>query len=83
MGSGQSHNSKEKLLFPRLFLDTSYFITNNSNSIDGKIRNFFSVEKLPIFCKIEHKMSMNARLPVKIRLGSIDYVDKMEGKNRP
>ncbi len=34
----------------------------------------------PIFCKIEHKMSLNAKIPIRIRLGSVDYVDKLEGK---
>jgi hypothetical protein len=40
----------------------------------------FNVNSLPFFCKIEHKMSAKARIPVRFRLGSLDYVNKLEGK---
>ena len=38
-------------------------------------------EKLPLFCHIEHKMSQSSGIPVRIRLGSVHYVDQLEGKN--
>jgi hypothetical protein len=41
----------------------------------------FSVETLPFFCKIEYKMGLNQKLPVKFRLGDVQYVDQMEGKH--
>ncbi len=41
----------------------------------------FSVETLPFFCKIEYKMGLNKKLPVKFRLGDVQYVDEMEGKH--
>ena len=41
----------------------------------------WSAENLPFFCKIEHDWSKNrARVPLKFRLGSVDYVDWLEGK---
>jgi hypothetical protein len=42
----------------------------------------WSAEDLPFFCKIEHNWAKNrARIPVKFRLGSVEYVDWLEGKN--
>lgn len=40
----------------------------------------FSVESLPFFCKIEYKMGLNKKMPVKFRLGDVPYVDGLEGK---
>ena len=49
---------------------------NNAPSLTAN----FNHNLFPIFCKIEHKMSVNAKMPIRIRLGSVDYVDKLEGK---
>ena len=40
----------------------------------------FSVETMPFFCKIEYKMGLNKKLPLKFRLGDVQYVDELEGK---
>jgi hypothetical protein len=40
----------------------------------------FSVECLPFFCKIEYKMGIHQKLPIKFRLGDVQYVDELEGK---
>lgn len=45
-----------------------------------QVPSIFSVEALPFFCKIEHKMGLNKKLPVKFRLGDVQYVDELEGK---
>jgi hypothetical protein len=43
--------------------------------------DWFSVEKLPFFCKIEEKMTRNLKFPVKFRLGEVQYVEQvLEGK---
>jgi len=34
------------------------------------------------FCKLEHKFDKNSKVPMKFRLGDIDYTDAIEGKNR-
>lgn len=41
----------------------------------------WSADNLPFFCKIEHDWGKNARLPMKFRLGSVEYVDWLEGKH--
>lgn len=38
------------------------------------------VDNLPIFCKIEHKLQLKSRIPVRIRLGDVSYVNKLESK---
>ncbi|MBP6810596.1 MAG: hypothetical protein KA138_03720 [Saprospiraceae bacterium] len=40
----------------------------------------WSSKELPFFCKIEHNWGKKARLPLKFRLGSVEYVDWLEGK---
>jgi hypothetical protein len=46
-----------------------------------KQRSIFDAEKLPFFCRFEHKLSQKSKLNVRMRLGSLDYVNKLEGKN--
>ena len=48
--------------------------------LPNKIPSIFSVETLPFFCKIEYKMGLNKKLPLKFRLGDVQYVDELEGK---
>jgi hypothetical protein len=40
----------------------------------------WSAEELPFFCRIEHDFAKKSALPVKFRLGSVEYVDWLEGK---
>jgi len=35
---------------------------------------------LAFFCKIEVQLEKAVKMPVKFRLGSVDYVDYLEGK---
>ena len=39
------------------------------------------VKHTAFFCRMEDQMSKSARLPVKIRLGEVNYTEKLEGKN--
>lgn len=40
----------------------------------------WSADELPFFCRIEHRWDKRTRVPIKFRLGSVDYVDWLEGK---
>lgn len=40
----------------------------------------WSAETLPFFCRIEHQWGKKVRIPIKFRLGSVEYVDWLEGK---
>ena len=40
----------------------------------------YSYDDLAFFCKIEVQLENAVKFPVKFRLGSVDYVDYLEGK---
>ena len=44
------------------------------------LNRFYKVEELPLFCRTEHKWSKLSGINVRMRLGSLDYVNKLEGK---
>lgn len=41
----------------------------------------FKAHELPIFCKMEHLLQLKSRFAVRIRLGDVGYVNKLESKN--
>jgi hypothetical protein len=40
----------------------------------------WTASDLPIFCRIEHEIGLKLPVTVKFRLGSVEYVDWLEGK---
>ncbi|NJN77961.1 MAG: hypothetical protein HC803_06195 [Saprospiraceae bacterium] len=40
----------------------------------------YDYNDLAIFCKLEVKMEKSAGIPIKFRLGEVNYVEQMEGK---
>lgn len=42
----------------------------------------WSAAEMPLFCKIEHQIGRRLPMPFKFRLGSVEYVDWLEGKAR-
>jgi len=70
IGSSSIAQSSIKAPIPTL---ESMFTTNQNLST-------YSYEHLAFFCKIEVDIEKAVKIPVKIRLGSVDYVDYLEGK---
>ncbi len=57
--------------------------TQNPTQLELKptcMLNGFDPNALPFFCKIEYKMGLSTKVPIKIRLGDPDKVDEMEKK---
>jgi len=75
--------SKERPRDLQLFMPAPTFYSQDSKAIPALNPVFlpkWSSEELPFFCKIEHNWGKKARLPLKFRLGSVEYVDWLEGK---
>lgn len=44
--------------------------------------NLYS-KNLAFFCKAELQLEKQTKIPIRFRLGSMDYVDALEGKKKP
>ncbi|MGK0363700.1 MAG: hypothetical protein ACI85O_000753 [Saprospiraceae bacterium] len=61
--------------------DTQSLIFKEDKSPDF-LHKCYSYEDLAFFCKIEVQLENVVKFPVKFRLGSVDYVDYLEGKGK-
>lgn len=48
-----------------------------------KMPKAYNFEDLAFFCKIEVQLDQQTAMPVRFRLGTVNYVDRLEGKLRP
>ena len=75
------------------FTDVQFRLPNNNILSQQSSRTNFSFQKamqaaplvyaykdLAFFCKLEVQMEKKAKLPIKVRLGEVQYVERMEGK---
>ena len=74
---------------PTLFLPSNnwqfyLFVNPTQESILHKqpknVPKAYAYDELGFFCKWEVKMEKAAKIPVKFRLGEVQYVERMEGK---
>ncbi len=66
----------------KIDLNNSLIINSiNSNYRKEKTPSPPSLRPLPLFCAMENKIWKKSKINVRFRLGSADYVDKLEQKN--
>ena len=71
--------SNSSLYFQSLNWSTRniYPTTSATAPVMPKVYNF---DDLGFFCKVEVLMEKKTKMPIKIRLGEVQYVERMEGK---
>ena len=73
---------KYKIKLKRTKTITSFTIQKSKiKSSYTKIPKFES-KNLPLFCKMEFNLEKKTHFPVRFRLGTVDIVDQLEGKQR-
>jgi len=57
-----------------------YFTVDYKNSNNSSVFFYTPKKDLPFFCKLEHLIELSTQLPIKIRLGDLNYVNSLENK---
>lgn len=58
------------------------FQAKNNQSLMLSQPKVYAYKDLAFFCKMEVLIEQSAKVPFKFRLGSVDYVDRLEQKRR-
>lgn len=67
----------ENISFP---IEKSFHFTKKVENKTTPVPCVYGYKDLAFFCKVEVKLEQAVRFPIKFRLGSVDYVDRLEGK---
>ena len=72
----------QSLAKPSLSIQKSPSIpfTKRNASLSYQAPKVYQYQDLAFFCRLEVKMDRASKMPVRFRLGSVDYVNRLEGK---
>jgi len=84
LGSVQAQSSMDSALQKPVQVQQvqPVFFTIRQPGVPMQLPGNFYAKQLPFFCSKELKVQKTIGFPVKFRLGSVAYCDKLEGKNR-
>jgi hypothetical protein len=71
---------QQKIPLPKTMVFNSKLYSTQSKKPSVVVRPDFMSAKQGFICRQEWKFEKKTRVPVRVRLGSLDYVNKMEGK---
>lgn len=66
--------------FPAIGMELKNFLSPNPNRLTF-LDAAFPMKKEGIFCRWEDKIIQKSRIPIKFRLGSLQYANQLEGKS--
>lgn len=87
----ETYSQNPDLLFTSIDQYKSYIFAKHLEPINKKKdshanqklqleKSIFQKNELPLFCKMEFLINQKSQIPVKIRLGDVEYVDMLESK---
>jgi hypothetical protein len=79
--AGTLPKNRDRLFRP----DLPQRLPEQSSGVQGLPHTFlpkWTPDAQPFFCKIEHRMGRRMAVPLKFRLGSVEYVDRLEYPGR-
>lgn len=71
-----------KQLKPNFLASVNKIVFVKQLPMQSSLPGSYYAKQLPFFCSRELKMEKAVGVPVKFRLGTVEYCDKLEGKNR-
>jgi hypothetical protein len=91
LSMGQSKNSPDSAFENRLnkkiynFSFSDKLLTFDNTLFKGQFsstvqKSIYKFDDLALFCKFEEKVAQKSKLAMRVRLGSLDYVDYLESK---